>query len=208
MQFEDLQDIDIADFSTWPIWFKWIIICLVGIGILYGGYNYFIEPEQKKLSKLERTEKQLKQTFLDKKELVVNLPAYIIQMEEIEDRFGVVLQQLPDKTEVPSLLIDISQVGLARGLNFQQFKPGTSRTEEFYINLPISIVVSGKYHQLAEFISDLAALPRIVTLGNMSISSTGNSTNLKMSAQINTYQYLESSSIENVGNTKVRSRRG
>jgi len=192
MDLTELQDIDIADVTTWPIWFRWIAVAVLGAGILYGGFRYFVEPEQKILTKLESAEKQLKATYLTKKELVVNLPAYRQQMEEIQDRFGVVLRQLPDKTEVPALLIDISQVGLARGLQFQQFKPANTRAEEFYIILPISIQVSGTYHQLAEFISDLAALPRIVTLGNMAIKRQEGTT-LSMAAQLYTYQYLEES---------------
>ena len=87
-------------------------------------------------------------------------------MVEIKERFGVVLRQLPDKTEVPALLVDISQAGLARGLKFEQFKPEKAQTKEFYNMLPISIQVLGTYHQLAEFISDLAGLPRIVTVGD------------------------------------------
>ena len=193
MQLADLQDIDIADFSTWPYWFRWMAILVVAGGLLYGGYRFFIEPEQQALAKLERQEKQLQEQFLIKKELVVNLPAYRQQMVEIQDRFGVVLKQLPDKTEVPALLIDISQAGLSRGLVFNQFKPGNPVTADFYIRLPISIKVSGTYHQLAEFVSDLAALPRIVTVGNMAISGgkRNNSQELSMNAQLFTYQYLE-----------------
>ncbi|MEM7193483.1 MAG: type 4a pilus biogenesis protein PilO [Pseudomonadota bacterium] len=203
MNLSELSDIDVGDLSTWPIWFRWVMVAIFGAAILYGGYRMFILPEQEVLTKLERNEESLRKQFLDKKELVVNLPAYKDQMIEIQDRFGVVLKQLPDKTEVPALLIDISQVGLARGLVFSQFKPGNPRTDEFYITLPISISVSGTYHQLAEFISDLAALPRIVTLGNMSIA--GEASNLSMKAQLFTYQYLEDDiGGESGGEEKVR----
>ncbi len=195
MELSDLSDIDIQDLSSWPIWFRWVMIAVIGIAILFGGYKYLIEPEQLGLEKLERTEVQLKDTFLIKKELVVNLPAYREQMIEIQDRFGVVLKQLPDKTEVPALLIDISQAGLSRGLIFNQFKPGDPRTEEFYITLPISVKVTGGYHQFAEFISDLASLPRIVTLGNMKIVRSSEEA-LSMSAQLFTYQYLDDLSLD------------
>ncbi len=193
MDLSELQDIDIADLSTWPLWFRWFAIFLISAGLLYGGYHYFIQPEQDELARLERAEKQLQEQFLIKKELVVNLPAYREQMVEIQDRFGVVLKQLPDKTEVPALLIDISQAGLSRGLVFNQFKPANPRTEDFYVTLPISINVAGTYHQLAEFVSDLAALPRIVTVGDMVISSSGGEGShiLNMKAELFTYQYLE-----------------
>ena len=193
MELSDIQDLDIGDPSSWPNWFRWVMIFVGGAILLGAGFKYFIEPEQKQLAKLERNEKQLKETFLIKKELVVNLPAYRDQMIEIQDRFGVVLKQLPNKTEVPALLIDISQAGLSRGLVFNQFKPGNPRSEEFYVTLPISVKVTGNYHQFAEFISDLAALPRIVTLGNMNIARASE-TELTMSAQLYTYQYLEEDS--------------
>ena len=200
---DDLQNVDIGDFTSWPQWLRWVAIFLVGGLLLWGGYKYMIEPEQKKLAKLERTEKQLRESFLIKKEQVVNLPAYVEQMVEIQDRFGVVLKQLPNKTEVPALLVDISQAGLSRGLVFNQFKPAKPRALEFYVVLPISIAVSGTYHQLAEFISDLASLPRIVTLGDMVITgSSKNSKGLRMKAQLFTYQYLEEQILDGAKDQK------
>ncbi len=190
IDFSELEDINLADISSWPIWFRWAMSILVAVGILAGGYKFLIEPEQQALTRLEDSEQQLRTTFLAKKKLVVNLPAYQAQMLEIRDRFGVVLKQLPNQTEVPELLIDISQAGLARGLKFQQFKPSDPRTDEFYITLPIAIVVTGRFHQLAEFISDLASLPRIVTLGDMNISR-GADQELVMKADLFTYQYPE-----------------
>ena len=198
----ELQDVDIGDLSTWPIWFRWVIIAVVAGGLMFGGYKYFIEPEQQALVKLEKREKKLKKTYLKKKELVINLPAYREQMKEIQNRFGVVLKQLPNRTEVPALLIDISQAGLARGLKFEQFKPARASTAEFYRRMPISITVTGKFHQLAEFISDLASLPRIVTVGNMKISRENGRT-LKMNAQLYTYQYIENNNTDSK-NKKVR----
>ena len=199
----ELNEIDVGDLSTWPIWFRWVMVLVLAAALLFVGYKYLIQPEKDALIKLERQEQQLKASFLAKKELVVNLPAYKEQMIEIQDRFGVVLKQLPDKTEVPALLVDISQAGLARGLQFQQFKPAAARTDEFYITLPISISVVGQYNQLAEFVSDLASLPRIVTLGDMTISREQSNT-LIMKAQLFTYQYLEESSGQSEEQGKVR----
>jgi type IV pilus assembly protein PilO len=205
---DDLQNVDIGDITTWPQWLRWVAIFVIAGLLLWGGFKQFIEPEQKQLGKLERKEKQLKESFLIKKEQVVNLPAYLEQMVEIQDRFGVVLKQLPNKTEVPALLVDISQAGLSRGLVFNQFKPANPRTEEFYVTLPISVNVSGTYHQLAEFISDLAALPRIVTLGDMVISGDKKNTGgvLRMKAQLFTYQYLDDDAYQrqDEGATRVQ----
>ena len=204
IDFSELQNIDIGDFSTWPIWFRWVGIVLVSAGLLFGGYKYFLEPENLILAKLERKEAQLKKTFLKKKELVINLPAYLAQMKEIQDRFGVVLRQLPNKTEVPALLIDITQAGLARGLKFEQFKPARPRTQEFYKVMPISITVTGRFHQMAEFVSDLASLPRIVTVGNMKIGRVKKQKNLVMKASLFTYQYLEDSNAGGKAKKKLR----
>ena len=187
----ELQDIDAGDFTTWPIWFRWAVIMLVGIIILFGGYKYFVQPGQIAFAKLEKQEEELKEAFLLKKERVINLSAYEAQMVEIQDRFGIVLDQLPTKAEVPAMLIDISQVGLARGLKFQQFKPNDPSTEDFYKIWPISITVTGQFHQFAEFISDLASLPRIVTIGDMGIVRDEAGSELIMQTQLKTYQYLD-----------------
>ncbi|MEA3292510.1 MAG: type 4a pilus biogenesis protein PilO [Pseudomonadota bacterium] len=192
MRWSELQEIDLMDTSSWPPWFKVLGAALAGAAILYAGYKFFLVPEQQKLQTMQKEEAQLKQSYLEKKGLVVNLPAYREQMREIRNRFGVVLKQLPDRTEVPALLIDISQAGLARGLQFEQFKPGNPLAREFYIMLPINLRVIGTYHRLAEFISDIAALPRIVTIGNMSIKRQKGDEGslLTMQAQLFTYHYV------------------
>ncbi len=194
------MDFEIGDVSTWPTWFRLVAVVVVGLAIIYAGYHFFISTEQEKLRALQLTEQDLKEQFMVKKKLVINLPAYKQQMVEIVDRFGVILQQLPDKTEVPALLVDISQAGLARGLDFEMFKPNELRNEQFYATLPISLEVSGKFHQLAEFVSDLSALPRIVTVGNMKITSENDETDkLKMSATLSTFQYLEDGGVDEEG---------
>jgi type IV pilus assembly protein PilO len=203
IDFSELQDVDVGDVSTWPNWFRWLMVVLVAIGLLFGGYKYFIEPQQQMLAKLERKEGKLKKDFLNKKQLAINLPAYREQMKEIQDRFGVILKQLPNRTEVPALLIDITQAGLARGLKFKQFKPAKPGIREFYRKMPISITVTGRFHQLAEFVSDLASLPRIVTVGNMNIKRL-QKRQLQMSAQLFTYQYLEENNAQDKKKKKTR----
>ena len=112
---QELQQIDFNDINSWPVWFRWVGIGVVSVGLLLAGYQFFVGPERSQLTAMERQEQELRQSFLNKKRLSINLPAYRAQMQEIEDRFGVVLQLLPDRTEVPALLIDISQAGLSRG---------------------------------------------------------------------------------------------
>ena len=161
------------------------------------------------MEKIERQELTLKDDFLKKKELAINLEAYKQQMVEMQERFGVMLRQLPNKTEVPELLIDITQTGLGRGLQFQLFQPRGKRVADFYAELPINIRVSGTYHQLGEFVSDVAALPRIVTIDDLVLApARGN--NLTMSAVAKTYHYLDDEQIakrQAAKNTTTRKKR-
>ena len=120
------------------------------------------------------------------------MPAYLEQMEEMEQTFGSLLRQLPNTTEVPDLLVDITQAGLGRGLEFTLFRPEKEQPKDFYAEMPISVEVRGSYHELAQFVSDVAALPRIVTFGDISITSpAGKDNKLTMSAKAKTYRYLE-----------------
>ncbi|MEA1890389.1 MAG: type 4a pilus biogenesis protein PilO [Pseudomonadota bacterium] len=190
---DDIKNADINDPSTWPVSLKMLLI-LIGAGaILFAGYWYIIKDQVAELETRERKEQALKTTFLEKKKLAINLPAYQKQMEEIRQRFGLLLQQLPNKTEVPELLIDITQAGLGQGLKFSLFDPGNKAVKDFYAVLPIKVNADGTYHQYGEFISDLSTLSRIVTVGNVKITGKGGA--LKMAAVLNTYHYLDEDSI-------------
>jgi type IV pilus assembly protein PilO len=127
-------------------------------------------------------------------------------MEEMEQTFGSLLRQLPNTTEVPDLLVDITQAGLGRGLEFTLFQPQKEQPKDFYAELPISIQVRGTYHELAEFVSDVAALPRIVTFGNITISGGAKDNKLTMSANAKTYRYLDESSAPKPKQAKGRPR--
>lgn len=213
MAFEDLRGLDIGDIGSWPFWLKIVGVLVVCGAILFAGYWYLIKGEIETLQRAEQQEQQLRDTFLKKKALAVNLPAYREQMQEMQESFGVMLRQLPNRTEVPELLIDITQAGLGRGLQFVLFKPQKKRNADFYAILPISIQVVGSYHELGEFVSDLAALPRIVTLGNISLKPTKGKTKLSMSAITSTYHYLDESEIEaaqgtNRNKPKARGKKG
>ena len=211
MALRDLQDIDINDIGSWPLWLKITGTGVICLAILAAGYWFIIKDQLETLDKEQRQEAQLKDTYLQKKALAINLEAYRQQMAEIEDTFGAMLKQLPDKTEVPELLIDITQAGLGRGLLFETFKPQRTRMADFYAEMPISLVVAGTYHQLGEFVSDLAALPRIVTIGDLKLTPIRGTNRLKMAATTKTYHYLDEDTIEKrraaAAKTKKKGRR-
>ncbi len=192
---DDLKNINLNDISSWPISVKIIGIVFFCIVILGAGYWFLIQGELEEYKSVEAKEQQLRETYLNKKALAINLPAYKQQMADMEQTFGSLLRQLPNTTEVPDLLVDITQAGLGRGLEFVLFKPEKEQPKDFYAELPISIKVRGTYHELGQFVSDVAALPRIVTFGDITIN-TGKDNRLDMSAKAKTYRYLEEGSAK------------
>jgi type IV pilus assembly protein PilO len=195
MTLDDLKNIDINNVPSWPLPIKIGGIALICVVLLFAGYWFLIADELAQYDQEQTKEAGLKDTYLNKKGLAINLPAYKLQMDEMHQAFGTLLRQLPNKTEVPNLLVDITQAGLGRGLNFVLFKPEKEKPQEFYAELPINIKVTGSYHELGQFVSDLAALPRIVTIGNIDITADAKSI-LTMSAVARTFRYLEPEEIE------------
>lgn len=195
MTLDELRNLDLKDIASLPLAVKIIGIGVICLAILGAGYWFVIADELAQRAAAEQQEQALRQTYLAKKLLAINLPAYRKQMQEIQESFGSLLRQLPNTTEVPDLLVDITQAGLGRGLEFSLFRPEPEKPRDFYAELPISLVVSGTYHELAEFISDVAALPRIVTFGNISIT-TRKDGRLSMHATARTYRYLDSAEIK------------
>ena len=195
MTLDDLKNIDINNIPAWPLPIKIGGVVLICVGLLFGGYWFLIADELAQYEQVQMKEAGLKDTYLNKKGMAINLPAYKLQMDEMHQAFGTLLRQLPNKTEVPNLLVDITQAGLGRGLNFVLFKPEKERPKEFYAELPITIRVTGSYHELGQFVSDLAALPRIVTIDTIDIVADAKS-NLTMSAVAHTFRYLEPEEIE------------
>ena len=194
MALSDLRDVDFNDPSSWPTGFKIFVTLLICASILFAGYWFIVKDQIAELERQQNEEALKRREFAEKKELAINLVAYRQQIEEIKDTFGILLQQLPDKTEVPELLIEITQAGLGRGLLFELFKPQNRRTADFYAELPISLQVTGTYHELGNFVSDLAAIPRIVTIGDLLLKPVGGS-KLRMTAVIKTYHYLDDDSV-------------
>ncbi len=210
MTLDDLKNIDLNDISGWPLPLKIGGIVVIGILILAAGGWFIVRGELEDLDVAQKREVKLKETYSSKVALAVNLPAYKQQMQEMRQTFGSLLRQLPDTTEVPDLLIDITQAGLGQGLEFVLFKPQKEKPREFYAELPISIKVRGSYHELANFVSDVAALPRIVTFGNISITAGGKKGKKKsvgkllMSAQAKTYRYLDDDEIAAIAKKKKK----
>lgn len=189
----ELNNIDFNDVARWPIALKVIAILLLCAAVLGAGVWFDTRNQLDVLEKATRKEQGLKKEFAKKQGKAANLDAYKAQMADMKKSFGTMLRQLPGETEVEALLVDISQTGLANGLEFELFKPGKEKPAEFYAELPIQIKVDGTYHDFGHFVSDVAALPRIVTLQDFSIKPIKDkgSGKLVMEATAKTYRYLD-----------------
>ncbi len=200
MTFEELQNLDPENIGEWPLPVKAVLLLIVFSVILFLGWQYDIKGLRDKIAKEKQTELENIASLESKQKQAANLEALKTQMQEMQQSFGDMLKQLPNKTEVAALLVDISQTGLAAGLEFELFKPTPEVPSEFYAELPIQISVIGDYHKFGEFISGVAALPRIVTTHDIVITTGGggkakgaeDSGNiLKLQATAKTYRALE-----------------
>lgn len=221
MNLDDLNNLDFQNLGGWPLPAKILAIIVVCAAVLFAGYWFDIQEQLDTLDRARDKEKTLSQTFESKQAVAANLKAYREQMQEIEKTFGALLLQLPSKTEIAELLVDISRVGLDSGLEFELFKPQQEVRKEFYAEFPIQLRVNGDYHQFGAFASGIAALPRIVTLHNLAItiskdSSSGKSSNknkgktrdrLVMEATANTYRYLDKEEMKEGAKAKKEKKR-
>ncbi len=192
----DLNNLDLSNIGAWPTAVKIALIVIVSAAAAIGGFFLVIQGQIEKLERVEKTELTLKADFESKQAKAVNLEAYKQQLTEIEESFGAMLRQLPSKTEVEGLLVDISQTGLASGIEFQLFKPQGEQFIEFYAELPIKMKMTGGYHEFGNFVSGVAALPRIVTLHDISIVEDKKSQQLTMEVTAKTYRYLDDTEIQ------------
>lgn len=195
-----LQEIDFSDLSmdnlgTWPAPIKALVWILMFVAILAGGYFLVVQSQQEVLERSQAKESELRALYERRAEEAANLDAYRVQMAEIEKNFGVLLSQLPEDTEVPGLLDDISNVGVTNGLalDFIGLKP--EQRKEFYVELPITIEATGTYHDFGAFVSGVSSLPRIVTLHNFTVvrekGRAGKAGELKMEVLAKTYRYKD-----------------
>ena len=195
MTLNDLKALDPNNIGNWPFAPKFGLLLIGLMGIVFAGYWFDWQGQLEELEKSQQKEEQLRQVFLDKKKQAVNLEIYRKQLDEIVQSFGTLLKQLPNKSEMDALLTDINQAGLGRGLQFELFRPAAQETvSEFYAELPINIRITGNYHELGAFASDIAKLPRIVTLNDINIIPTKEGT-LGMDAVAKTYRYLDEEEI-------------
>ncbi len=191
---EELRSLDPRDPGRWPLPVlagavaAWLIV-LTG----FLTYMFIWQGERRDLDRFQAQEQQLRSEFRSKHEKAVNLQIYKQQLKDIERSFGALLRQLPGKTEVPNLLVDISQTGLAAGLQEKLFQPGPEVKQDFYAELPIKMEFTGSYHEFGEFVSGIAALPRIVTLHDISIKpqAKGSYDELTLDLTAKTYRYLD-----------------
>lgn len=190
---EQLQALDFNDIGRWPLLFRVLFIGLLFALVLGGGIYYVVmRGQMPELERVEAQESTLRTEFENKQRKAVNLAAYTEQLAEMEQSFGAMLRQLPNRTEVPSLLVDISQTGLAAGLEEELFQPAGEIQQDFYAELPIRIRLRGAFHELAAFVSGVAALPRIVTLHDIEIDrSRTDSNDLVLDLTAKTYRYLD-----------------
>ena len=193
---EQLRTLDPRDIGRWPAAVRFAFVGLAFMVLVAFGWYFFVwNDDRPLLLKEEQNEQDLRAQFENKQQRAANLEAYKVQLAEMERSFGALLRQLPGKTEVPNLLVDISQTGLAAGLTEKLFQPAPEKGNGFYAELPIHIRLVGSYHQFGAFLSGIAGLPRIVTLHDISIvpvdASKGNYDNLVMDVTAKTYRYIE-----------------
>jgi len=189
----DLNELDLSNIARWPTAARAVLVIFLMGGVIFLGYWFHVKDQLVDLTTQEEKEDGLKVIFETKARQAVNLEAYEKQLDEMRESFGAMLRQLPNQTEVADLLVDVSQTGLASGLEFVLFQPRAEVPREFYAELPISIQVIGNYHEFGDFVSGVASLPRIVTVHNVSIEKVSKDKNglLRMKLTAKTYRYLD-----------------
>lgn len=192
---DDINNLSFKNIGAWPVPIKIGSMLILFVLLVLGGYWFIWKDQLEELDQAQQQEQKLRAEFLDKKQQAINLEVYKQQVVEIEQAFGALLRQLPNKSEMEALLTDINQAGLGRGLEFELFKPGQEITKDFYAELPITIKVTGTYHDLGRFASDTSQLPRIVTINNIGVIPAP-SGNLVMEATATTYRYLDEEELQ------------
>lgn len=187
---DDFRYMNPNDPGAWPIVPKVTVLIGLFFALLVAGWWFVWSDQLSELETKENEQETLKQQFIDKKRQAVNLDLYTQQLAEIDRSFGALLKQLPNRSEIEALLIEVNQAGLGRGLQFELFRPGQELLKDFYAELPIAVKINGSYHDFGAFAADIAKLPRIVTLNNISIVP-GKDGVLSLDATTKTFRYLD-----------------
>jgi len=196
---DDLRALDTNDPGRWPLPFRVAAVAIAFVAVVVFGVYFFVwSSDEPTLDRAQDEEKNLRATFEERQHKAANFDAYRSQLAEIERDFGAMLRQLPGKTEVPSLLVDISQTALGAGLQEKLWQPTGEVQKDFYAELPIKLRYTGSYHDLGRFVSGIAALPRIVTLHDIDIKPTekDSATDLTLDVTAKTYRYLDEPGTE------------
>lgn len=191
---EELRTLDVNDVGRWPFAFRAAVIAIVFVLVVgIGVWFWIVKDMRPQLQRAEQEEQTLRVAFENKQRKAANYDAYKAQLAQIEQSFGTMLRQLPGETEIPSLIVDISQTGLAAGLEEKLFQPQPEVPKDFYAEKPILIQLAGGYHEIANFVSGVAALPRIVTLHNIRITPANQDSYDELSLEVTakTYRYIE-----------------
>ena len=195
MTLDDLRHLNMRDMGSWPLLPKIAILLVVFLAIVGAGYLLDWSDQWDTLEKSQAEEVKLKDQYSTKKAKAINFELYVQQLNEVEQSFGALVKQLPNRSEIDALLTDINQAGLGRGLQFELFRPATQeRVQEFYAELPIKIRITGTYHDMGAFASDVAQLPRIVTLNDLVINNDKGT--LVLDADAKTFRYLDEEEIQ------------
>ncbi len=190
MTLDDLRRLKLREVGNWPLLPRLLMLALIFIAILIAGAIFDWKDRYEELDQKKQEEATLKDQYATKKAKAINYDIYVQQLKEIEQSFGALLKQLPNKAEMDALLTDINQAGLGRGLQFELFRPATQeRMADFYAELPITIRITGNYHDMGAFASDVAQLPRVVTLNDVAIQNDKGV--LTMDAVAKTFRYLD-----------------
>jgi type IV pilus assembly protein PilO len=194
MNLEELNKLDLKTVADWPLGAKLGLLGILFALVVAAGWWFLWAPALESLDASKTREDELKSVYVTKKGQAINLEAYKKQLADIQQSFGALLKQLPNKQEMDALITDVNQAGLGRGLQFELFRPEAETRSEFYAELPIRIRVTGSYHDIAAFTSDVAELSRIVTIHNISLLPAKDG-NLVMEAVAKTYRYLDEEEI-------------
>jgi type IV pilus assembly protein PilO len=194
MTLDDINKLDLKTLADWPLPSKLVALMLLCVAIVAAGWWFDWRGGMETLDTARQKETELRGVFTSKKNQAINLDAYKKQLADIQQAFGALLKQLPNKQEMDALITDVNQAGLGRGLQFELFKPEAETVSEFYAETPIHVKITGGYHDVAAFVSDISKLSRIVTLQDIAMDP-GKDGVLNMDAVVKTYRYLDDEEV-------------